>query len=532
MKRTGHQADGTHGEKIVEAALSPLFLVTKPAEDFGIDIHATLAPREGEVTGVSFFGQVKTRQTVKESRPTYREKTETLRWIWRTQQRLPVFYLLVDLSEKQVFWLFVHEYLAAHPEALKDDAPKTSALRFSRHKTLTTPLSNFVQAAEAAFYEMPRLFPQNVLENLRATETLLEKQYPGHQFQISADRGEQRIQITRSDGLPTFIASKSLPVQDERFQNLVGFGIPTSFSADEVNLGTPSIWSDLMGPGGTLRKVELGPTRAVDIHGEIVCRRGDTDVHRTSPFAVRLSSGEQGGFIDGGLFNSPLWIKMAFAFSGDAPVPSGSVLDLERWKGQIISGLAHFDALRALVRHWSEGATMRLVLHDLRGKLAELTLQNSDGSAPQIHEKVFASVDRVRRAFAFWPVAAPSFDAFLETSLPIADSVSALLLEGKCTVRESNLVMGLNTSRERLLQISEACEKDAPTMSLGLNTEHSPLPQVHRRLRQHRTRGACVRAPPRLPPAQPPRPAMRPQSANGYVARGQVQRGFVHGQSS
>jgi len=135
MKRPmTHQID-ERAQRVFKDALPPAWVVNEQPNDYGKDYLVEISEDDGTLTGDSFFVQLKGQNsaTIKhdEKTVTYVLETKYSTYYLDKVRDIPVFLFVVDVSQKDGWWLF-------HQESLKSDP----TWRDFKSRTLRLPLKN------------------------------------------------------------------------------------------------------------------------------------------------------------------------------------------------------------------------------------------------------------------------------------------------------------------------------------------------------------------------------------------------------
>jgi hypothetical protein len=340
-KHRTHQIDDL-AQRVFHNALPPTWVSNEHTNDYGKDFHVEIGDRSGDLTGNSFYVQLKGQERVVSTSDGHSVKysLETKYAIYYLDKikDLPVFLVLVDVEKKQGWWLFLQGAL---------DSEKNWRNRGSR--TLKIPKTQTISDVS--------ILGQAVDE----AKQWLRMQ---HSESIQAAVAFQKQRITRID--PRFDVRVSLvddiPSYELRAKQPVSLKLQFAGEPNEVRRKL----NEVIDKGGTVvfqpgevkvegselfeRFEELGCSIEANMKlpGAITltsCDSEGKELARLSDVPGLFSGGKKEQWFDARLDNSPLALRLGPIALG----VKGSIhfdLSLHRWEGQQLMHLAYFERLR------------------------------------------------------------------------------------------------------------------------------------------------------------------------------------------
>jgi hypothetical protein len=339
-KHRTHQIDDL-AQQILHAALPPSWVPNEQHRDYGKDYIVEIGEENGDLTGSSFYVQLKGQETVDlcadGSLVKYSLESKYATYYFDKIKDLPVFLIVVDVNKKKGWWLFLQPVLEADQTWRKQNSI-TVRLPESNNITNTASVRKAVEDAKKwmrlhhpeSIHEAvvahkerivgtdPRFGVSVSLVNDKPIFTLLPKKKVSLKFSFNGERGE--------------IARK--------VSDLVDKGVLVAFQPGEVKVAGSKLF-DPIEQGGCAIQATVNLT----VTFTVICQDEEgTALARLSDVPGMLSGGRKELWLDGGWVNSPLSLKLGPI----APSTGGSVqlsLDLHRWDGQLLNHLAYFDRL-------------------------------------------------------------------------------------------------------------------------------------------------------------------------------------------
>lgn len=129
----------------------------------------------GELTGLQLGIQVKGRQSVKIRKGGIRFRMDRKPLLYyRDNARLPVFIALIDVAEKNAYWLFAQKYLREHAAAARLDSQNTLSVTFNLADSFRD-VPRFTEAVKQAEQYVRDMYPGSIRAAVEKRESTLQK---------------------------------------------------------------------------------------------------------------------------------------------------------------------------------------------------------------------------------------------------------------------------------------------------------------------------------------------------------------------
>lgn len=342
MKRPkAHQID-ERAMRIFRDSLPPPWVPAEQKPDYAKDYLVEIATGD-DLTGVMFFVQLKG-----EEQPTLAKDGSSVTFYLKTKHAVyyldklavPVFLVVVDVTKKVAYWVFVQAYLR--------DQVKSAAWRKKGSVLVRIPTENKLtdtdslrKAVEEARDYMAALHPAALKNSLAAQRRRIESLDPRFAVSIDIINNQEHYRVNAKEPVEITVTLKGKPKElSSKIENLIGKGLPTSFGPDEIEVTGSPLFTESLKAGGILYSAaKLDSTlslTAVDASGRPISALDNIN--------GTLTGGEQECRFEGGMADSPLIIHITAQREGGSG-PIRLRFDARKWMGQPLLYLAYFDQL-------------------------------------------------------------------------------------------------------------------------------------------------------------------------------------------
>lgn len=301
--------------------------------------------RDREPTGFHFGVQIKGRQHVVTRKGVLRLTMEQkpLKY-YRDDARLPIFILLVDVENRNAYWLFAQRYLRQNAESARLNRRKTLTLKFDAKDCLCDS-GRFERALAKAEEFMRELYPGSPRAAVEQRRRMLQSLDPTIALNVSFVDGREIVTLRPTQPLSLTFRGQEKEITNA-FQGLMTGGDAVRCEADLVCAGQSPLFSKLMPTGRYQLRLE-GQRRVGSVH----LSWGESQ----SQF-IQVDGFWQGGTertrFRGALHATPLSIEVDVtrgAQPTDMQFGVSISLNFKQWEGQLTCGLPWFDPVRSLI---------------------------------------------------------------------------------------------------------------------------------------------------------------------------------------
>jgi hypothetical protein len=357
-KHRSHQIDDL-AQRFFCDSLPPTWVPNEQHKDYGKDYLVEIGEDNGDLTGSSFYVQLKGQETANfnadGSLVKYSLESKYASYYFDKIKDLPVFLVVVDVNEKKGWWLFLQPVLEADPTWRKQDSI-----------TVSLPLANdltdtveFHHAVEAAKKWMRLHHPESIHESVIAHKLRITGTDSRFDVNVSLVNDQPRFTLLPKEEVPlTFTFTGDPDKISKKVNDLIEKGASVAFQTGEVKVTGSKLFEPLEQSGCTIQA-------AVNLTGThtLICRDEEgKELSRLSDVPGKLTGGRRELWFDGSFANSPLTIKLGPI----APDMGGSVqvnLNFHRWDGQPLTQLAYFDRLQSFFQALPQSASTTVECH-------------------------------------------------------------------------------------------------------------------------------------------------------------------------
>jgi hypothetical protein len=344
-KHRTHQIDDL-AQRILRDALPPTWVPNRQENDYAKDYLVEIGEDNGDLTGSSFYiqlkGQEKSSHSPDGSLVKYSLETKYARYYFDKIKDLPVFLVLVDVTQKKGWWLFLHPVLE-----------RKTTWRKRKSLTVNLPVVNDIcdtdrlrNAVEEAKKWMRLHHALSIHEAVVAHKQRITATDPRFDVKVSLVNDRPQFALLPKTKVPlTLTFTGDRQEVSKKVSDLMDKGALVAFQPGEVKVEGSRLFEQVEQSGCSIQaRLELPGTLTLigwDAEGK--------ELSRLSEVPGCFTGGRKELWFDGGLVNSPLAIKLGPIAAG----VGGSVhfdLNLHRWDGQPLTHLAYFDRLNEFLQ--------------------------------------------------------------------------------------------------------------------------------------------------------------------------------------
>lgn len=339
MKRPKQHEIDTAAQNIFRSLIPTAWVINEHRNDYGKDYHVELG-NAGVMTGEGCFVQLKRTAQVQKSRDHLAisfslEKKYAIYYADKITQ-LPVFLVVVDVTTKKAWFVFLQQFLNDNPKWRQKDSA-----------TVYLPLGNdlagsnsFQEAILKAKEWLRKRNPFAIHDALGIAKEQVEAIDPRCAVRVVADsEGEVRYEIRPKEPIPMTMTIKG--DKDQIGPKLAGFakGELVTFGPGECKIEGSDHFKDFHKKGGAIQIASKQPATLVfkllDAAKNVVAT--------LSNIGGEFQAGVSEAVFSGSLPNSPF----AITFGPFRPTTSELCLKMNEtlWRGQRLSALAYFTQL-------------------------------------------------------------------------------------------------------------------------------------------------------------------------------------------
>lgn len=249
MKRHPNHIIDENAQRIFRDSLPATWVINEQINDYGKDYLVERVDEAGELTGESFFVQLKGHQNVKihGDPPTvgHTLKNKHLEYYADKVHDLPVFLFVIDVTKQTGCWLFLQKRL------LED-----STWRKKKSATIRVPVANDIRSIpqlESSLYEARRWlkskFPPPISDIIAIKRHEVQKL--DSRFDVSI-QGDQFL-ITSKERIPLTITPLKKDSAESKLSHMIDTGFETYFEPGEIRLTGSKLIEFFEKHGGRLR---------------------------------------------------------------------------------------------------------------------------------------------------------------------------------------------------------------------------------------------------------------------------------------
>ena len=393
MKRhKNHQID-ERARHVFQEGLPPSWVLNEQLRDYAKDYLVEIGDDDTELTGNSFYVQLKGQETPALSRDgklvKFYLKSKYARYYFDRIRDLPVFLVLIDVTRKKGWWLFLQPVLEADESWRKKDSiaillPITNAV---------ADTAGFRQSVENAKKWMRLHHPESIHETVVAHKERILRIDPRFDVAVSLVNDKPHFSLIAKEDVPiTFEFAGDHEKIKEKVSDLIEKGVKVAFEPGEVRAKGSKLFEPLDGIGFEMQW-EVHKKCAITL----VCEGAQgQELARLIEIPGQLRGGQKELWLESDLSNSPLSVTLGPLAAG----LGGSLklsMKLGRWDGQRLLQLAYFARLHDFFGALPKSTVVSIQCEQDGNKLFSipLPLQTPLSFAPLSH--YFQMIHKARR---------------------------------------------------------------------------------------------------------------------------------------
>lgn len=388
-KHENHSVD-ERAKVILKDSLPPeSWQIYDISPDYGKDFPVELV-ESGRQTGVTFLVQLKGTRTLTPNRDgsvSFRLKSTHAAYF--TSLRQPIFLVLVDVTKKTGYWLFLQRHLTELGEGVWNRPGKVT-LRLPASNQLTELIALRKEVHDAFAY-MVETHPAAVENAIKADVRRLEALDPRFRIDLRATRDNREYTVHAQEPVcGTFTLKGDPNIVNQKAKDLFDRGMPVELAPDEIEATGSPLMEHLI---KFTRRIQAAWT-----------------IEGTLSFKAINASGREVGAIpaipcrfQGG--RSEFAVRAVFphelgSFSQSFKIAAGPIgmcklgFDFNKWKGQPLLGLPLFQSIASVFCERRVGDIVQLEFCKPAERLFDLTYSVAKGS----FENSMSWLDILRKA--------------------------------------------------------------------------------------------------------------------------------------
>lgn len=341
-KHLTHQIDES-AQQVFLSALPKSWVANEQFRDYGKDYVVEIGDDDGELTGSSFYVQLKGQTSAQFDKAqrqfSFALETKYAEYFLDKIKDLPVFLVVADTTARRAWWLFIQPVLAV-----------SSDWRSQKTRTVHLPIENdlsdvarFRIAIEDAKKWMKLNDPTAIADAIAAKKELVARLDPRFEARISVVDDMTSIRLEPTVDVPIEMRFRGREKGfRKKVSSLLNQGQLVSFEPGEVKITGSPLFESIERTGGKMQM-------AVDLRVALsLTGRGadGTSLGGLSDMPGRLTGGRTEFWFEGHYERSPFQVR----FGPVNETLSGSAtfeFKWNRWDGQSVLQLAHFDRLQS-----------------------------------------------------------------------------------------------------------------------------------------------------------------------------------------
>ena len=352
MKRhRTHQIDEL-AQRIFKNALPPTWVVNKQENDYAKDFHVEIGEDNSDLTGSSFFVQLKGQEkadiSADGSLVKYCLEIKYAAYYLDKIKDLPVFLVVVDVNSKKGWWLFLQPVLDANQAWRKkggQNAKKKPCV------TVSLPISNDISdtaslrmAVEEAKKWMRLYHPASIHEAIVAHKERITRTDPRFDVRTSVVNDRPSFTLLAKQDVSIKMTFSGTPGEiNKKVSDLLDKGALVEFSPGELTISGSPLFEQMERTGVTM-KVGID----LPIKMSLTCRNAEgKELAKLSDLTGTITGGRLELFCEAGLAGSLFSVTMGPIRSDNLGSMKVKVkINLNQWENQRLHHLSYFDYLQ------------------------------------------------------------------------------------------------------------------------------------------------------------------------------------------
>ena len=354
-KHRTHQIDDL-AQRVFRDALPTSWVPNEQHKDYGKDYLVEIGEDNGDLTGSSFYVQLKGKEQADISADGTAVKfpleTKHAAYYLDKVKDLPVFLVVVDVNLKKGWWVFLQPVLDADQSWREQDSV-----------TVSVPSSNDLAdtarlrtAVEEAKRWMRVAHPESITDAVVGHKERIAKLDPRFDVGVTLVANSPQFTLMAKEPVPIQLTFRTEDEeQREKVRELIDKGTTVVFQPGEVTVTGSKLFESFEKTGGAMQmRVELPATVTL-----VVEDASGSETGRLSDVPGHLVGGLNELRFDGGFARSPLRVGLGpIARDTDGAVRLGFAVT--EWDGQRLAHLAHFDRIHSFFQAHAAATRLRI----------------------------------------------------------------------------------------------------------------------------------------------------------------------------
>jgi hypothetical protein len=444
QRHTTHQIDEV-AQQVFRAAIPTVWVYNEQHRDYGKDYLVEIGDDDGNLTGITFFVQLKGQKRVKRT-PDGKAITFTLQakhaaYYADKIKDLPVFLVVVDVTDRRGYWTFIQ------PSLLTNQS-------WRQQGTVTISLPTFTdirdsrklrEAVETAKQTMRLWHPESIQDAVAAHKRFIRETDPRFDVKVSLVNELPVFELRAIEPVEVRLEPKTGSADTvKKLSDLVDKGLLVIFEPGELSVTGSKLFETMETHGGMARY-------SVEFHGSVTLVFRDAElreVGRVAEVPGRFIGGLKELRFAGGLDSSPLSLEVG-------PIAAKTAgrftlhFDLTKWNGQPLLQLAYFDRVCHFAKAAMTAAHVQIdcLRHDECFFSITPPLLNTAFAAP--FAAFLTLVDKARKvAKRFGINPAWTLQAFNQDAADTAEELSAIFFEDGFVQKMPNVKLDFKCRRK------------------------------------------------------------------------------------
>jgi hypothetical protein len=333
-------------ENILRSMLPNNWLIREQKPDFYIDYSVEIG-EHGEPTGNIFYVQLKGISNLK---PTHKEikyqlKSKHLKY-FRDVLRFPVFLIVIDINQKEGYWVFLQKYII---DTFKKGIPnQTKSIRIPVVNILSDNMTFHSAIIESQKY-MTDLYSTSIIKAYTNIKSSLEKNYPGASLKFLAEKNHINISIKNSKiPLKIRIKEDKTELYKEQIEQYKKSGEIFVFKTEDIIIENFDLLNDLI-KDANINRLEINNYPTINSSVSILTRDNNNHVSTIlNTISGKTQIGKEYSNFSGSLQDSPFNISMKYkliAENKSVNIQLHLNIDYTKWADKNILYLPHEEKL-------------------------------------------------------------------------------------------------------------------------------------------------------------------------------------------
>ncbi len=348
---------------------------------------------------------------------------------WTEKCRYPVFLFLVDVTSSRGTWLFVQKYVK---ENISERALKTQR-SFTLHLHPKNNLDNvtgFISAVEAAATYVNDMYPGSPKAAVEKRQRELKELDPRLSIKVTATQDVETLHVSADPPVPFKMRIRD-PSARLAFKRAIESGTKCTLMLDALEFSESPFFEKYNKSKGSLLMQFAQKTS-----GHICLGFKTSAGSRILQVNGEYSAGTKRATFRGTTPNAPLEIKCGIGIpclDANKDISIGLFQHLERWEGQQVLLLSHFDEIFGIYESLFSGEGVEIEHYIAGNRFAHGNLQGIANESSKGLLKTLRWLSRCRLVTKRYQInpKLPRLDSITAVQLEAVDDLAALICSAK-----------------------------------------------------------------------------------------------------